>query len=178
MSVLLVLLGAVAALMVLVVRSLLVDEAKGQLQRCVRASVEATIAALPPALQDAWAEEWRADLEAVITMPLTALKFAYGLRRSVGELVGDSASAAESTNDETSQEAVWDDDRQAFVVLDEVMGFAPEGRMLTPTELARATGLDRRDVISKCMELGVPIFQGRIDKTLFLTSLDTTRSAP
>jgi hypothetical protein len=43
---------------------------------------------------------------------------------------------------------------------------------LTPTELAREAGLDRRDVISKCMEMGVPIFQGRIDKTLFLTSLD------
>jgi hypothetical protein len=43
---------------------------------------------------------------------------------------------------------------------------------LTPTELARESGLERRDVISKCMEMGVPIFQGRIDKTLFLTSLD------
>jgi hypothetical protein len=46
---------------------------------------------------------------------------------------------------------------------------------LTPTELAREAGLDRRDVISKCMEMGVPIFQGRIDKTLFLTSLDAER---
>ena len=43
---------------------------------------------------------------------------------------------------------------------------------LTPTELAREAGLDRRDVIEKCMELGVPIFQGRIDKTLFLASLN------
>jgi hypothetical protein len=43
---------------------------------------------------------------------------------------------------------------------------------LTPTELARESGLERRDVISKCMEMGVPIFQGRIDKSLFLTSLD------
>ena len=42
---------------------------------------------------------------------------------------------------------------------------------LTPTELAREAGLDRREVIDKCMELGVPIFQGRIDKTLFLASL-------
>ena len=43
---------------------------------------------------------------------------------------------------------------------------------LTPTELARESGLERRDVIFKCMEMGVPIFQGRIDKSLFLTSLD------
>jgi hypothetical protein len=42
---------------------------------------------------------------------------------------------------------------------------------LTPTELARESGLERREVISKCMELGVPIFQGRIDKSLFLDSM-------
>ena len=42
---------------------------------------------------------------------------------------------------------------------------------LTPTELAREAGLERRDVISKCVEMGVPIFNGRIDKTLFLTSV-------
>jgi hypothetical protein len=42
---------------------------------------------------------------------------------------------------------------------------------LTPTELAREVGLERRDVIRKCCELGVPIFQGRIDKTLFLSQL-------
>jgi hypothetical protein len=42
---------------------------------------------------------------------------------------------------------------------------------LTPTELAREAGMERRQVIEKCMELGVPIFQGRIDKTLFLANL-------
>jgi hypothetical protein len=42
---------------------------------------------------------------------------------------------------------------------------------LTPTELARESGLERKDVIAKCIEMGVPIFQGRIDKTLFLCSL-------
>jgi hypothetical protein len=45
---------------------------------------------------------------------------------------------------------------------------------LTPTELAREAGLERRDVIVKCVELGVPIFNGRIDKTLFLSSLRET----
>ena len=47
---------------------------------------------------------------------------------------------------------------------------------LTPTELARESGLERREVITKCMELGVPIFQGRIDKTLFLSSLKEAQS--
>ena len=42
---------------------------------------------------------------------------------------------------------------------------------LTPTELARESGLERRDVIVKCVEWGIPIFNGRIDKTLFLSSL-------
>jgi hypothetical protein len=42
---------------------------------------------------------------------------------------------------------------------------------LTPTELAREAGMHRREVIARCMELGVPIFQGKIDKTLFLESL-------
>jgi hypothetical protein len=52
---------------------------------------------------------------------------------------------------------------------------------LTPTELAREAGLERKEVIAKCMELGVPIFQGRIDKTLFLANLSqpsTTAQTP
>ena len=42
---------------------------------------------------------------------------------------------------------------------------------LTPTELAREAGMHRREVITKCMQMGVPIFEGRIDKTLFLATL-------
>jgi hypothetical protein len=48
---------------------------------------------------------------------------------------------------------------------------------LTPTELAREAGMERREVIEKCMELGVPIFQGRIDKTLFLANIITEQGA-
>jgi hypothetical protein len=48
---------------------------------------------------------------------------------------------------------------------------------LTPTELAREAGLERKEVISKCMELGVPIFQGRIDKTLFMATLGQATQA-
>ena len=48
---------------------------------------------------------------------------------------------------------------------------------LTPTELAREAGMERREVIEKCMELGVPIFQGRIDKTLFLANLSEQNAA-
>jgi hypothetical protein len=42
---------------------------------------------------------------------------------------------------------------------------------LTPTELADEMKMKRRDVLFKCQEMGVPIFNGRIDKTLFASSL-------
>jgi hypothetical protein len=42
---------------------------------------------------------------------------------------------------------------------------------LTPTELADELNMKRREVISKCMEMGVPIFNGRIDRSLFVTNL-------
>ena len=48
---------------------------------------------------------------------------------------------------------------------------------LTPTELAREAGIERREVIEKCMEMGVPIFQGRIDKTLFMANLSEQGTA-
>ena len=41
---------------------------------------------------------------------------------------------------------------------------------LTPSEIADEVNMKRREVIAKCMEMGVPIFQGKIDKSLFLAS--------
>lgn len=42
---------------------------------------------------------------------------------------------------------------------------------LTPTELADVVKMKRSEVISRCQQLGVPIFHGRIDKTLFISTL-------
>jgi hypothetical protein len=42
---------------------------------------------------------------------------------------------------------------------------------LTPTELADEMNMKRRDVLSKCIEMHVPVLKGRIDKTLFESSL-------
>lgn len=42
---------------------------------------------------------------------------------------------------------------------------------LTPSELAAETNMERREVIARCMQMGVPILHGRIDKTLFESSL-------
>ena len=43
---------------------------------------------------------------------------------------------------------------------------------LTPEELAKETGIDRDEVIRICVEEGVPIYQGKIDKTLFQATLE------
>ena len=51
------------------------------------------------------------------------------------------------------------------------------GNHLTPSELAKESGLDRRDVIAKCVEWGVPIFNGKIDKTLFKSTMQEFMSA-
>lgn len=42
---------------------------------------------------------------------------------------------------------------------------------LTPTELADEVDMERQEVIQRCVQMGVPIFHGKIDKTLFLASL-------
>ena len=43
---------------------------------------------------------------------------------------------------------------------------------LTPEELSKEIGIDRQEVIRVCMQEGVPIYQGKIDKTLFQASLE------
>jgi hypothetical protein len=42
---------------------------------------------------------------------------------------------------------------------------------LTPAELADQLRMNQQEVVGKCVELGVPILHGRIDRTLFETSL-------
>ncbi len=43
---------------------------------------------------------------------------------------------------------------------------------LTPDELSKELGIDRQELIRLCVEEGVPIYQGKIDKTLFQAQLD------
>jgi hypothetical protein len=45
---------------------------------------------------------------------------------------------------------------------------------LTPSELAEELQMKRQEVIGKCMQMGIPIFHGRIDRSLFETSLRST----
>lgn len=42
---------------------------------------------------------------------------------------------------------------------------------LTPTELADEMQMKTRDVLTKCVEMNVPVLKGRIDRTLFESSL-------
>jgi hypothetical protein len=48
---------------------------------------------------------------------------------------------------------------------------------LTPSELAAELHMKRQDVIGKCMQMGIPIFHGRIDKTLFQSSMRSFEAA-
>lgn len=48
---------------------------------------------------------------------------------------------------------------------------------LTPNELADQLQMTRQEVIGKCVEMGVPIYHGRIDRTLFESSLRNARGA-
>jgi hypothetical protein len=44
---------------------------------------------------------------------------------------------------------------------------------LTPEELSKELGIERLEVIRLCLEEGIPIYQGKIDKTLFQAHLET-----
>ena len=49
---------------------------------------------------------------------------------------------------------------------------------LTPDELSKETGIDRQEVIRICLQEGVPIYQGKIDKTLFAAQLEALGRTP
>ena len=49
---------------------------------------------------------------------------------------------------------------------------------LTPEELAKELNMDREAVIRLCVSEGVPIYQGKIDKTLFQAQLEAIGAAP
>ena len=48
---------------------------------------------------------------------------------------------------------------------------------LTPEELAKEMGMERDEVVRICIEEGVPIYHGKIDKTLFQASLEAVGTA-
>jgi hypothetical protein len=45
---------------------------------------------------------------------------------------------------------------------------------LTPEELSKELGIDRDLVIRVCIEESIPIYHGKIDKTLFQAHLEAT----
>jgi hypothetical protein len=49
---------------------------------------------------------------------------------------------------------------------------------LTPEELSKELGMDRQEVIRVCLQEGVPIYQGKIDKFLFQAQLQAIGGAP
>jgi hypothetical protein len=49
---------------------------------------------------------------------------------------------------------------------------------LTPEELSKELGIERTEVIRVCLEEGIPIYQGKIDKTLFQAQLEALGAVP
>ena len=49
---------------------------------------------------------------------------------------------------------------------------------LTPEELSKEPGIERTEVIRVCLEEGIPIYQGKIDKTLFQAQLEALGAVP
>ena len=90
MSTLLLICGLVLGLIVLVLRSLALDEVRGRISRRTDASVERTIASMPPELQAEWADEWRGELAAIRAMPFSSLALARNLRKTAAQLVAAS----------------------------------------------------------------------------------------
>ena len=45
---------------------------------------------------------------------------------------------------------------------------------LTPDELADAIGMNKDRLVRFCLQQAIPIYHGRVDKTLVITSLLTT----
>ena len=47
---------------------------------------------------------------------------------------------------------------------------------ITPDELSKELGIDRQEVIRVCLQEGIPIYHGKIDKTLFQAQLEALGS--
>jgi hypothetical protein len=45
---------------------------------------------------------------------------------------------------------------------------------LTPEELSKEMNMEREQVIRLCLQEGVPIYHGKVDKTLFAAQLQAT----
>ena len=88
MSVLMIIVAGVVTMSLAILRRLAIDELSGRLEKRISKHLETTIASMTPDLQAEWAEEWRAELAGVLSMPLTAVRCARGLRRSARELMG------------------------------------------------------------------------------------------
>ena len=49
---------------------------------------------------------------------------------------------------------------------------------LTPEELSRELGMEREEIIKVCLQESVPIYHGKIDKSLFQAQLQALGALP
>jgi hypothetical protein len=73
--------------------------------------------------------------------------------------------------------AIRGGDGFAGVAVSEARG-AKMPNHLTPEELSKELGIDRQEVIKVCVQEGVPIYQGKSDKTLFQAQLQAIGTSP
>lgn len=85
--------GLLLGLVGVVAKGLATDEVRGRVQRHARNIVEEALAAMPAEIAETWGDDMKSELESQISMPLSALRFAYGVRKTAGEFVAEPAPA-------------------------------------------------------------------------------------
>ena len=80
-----------------------------------------------------------------------------------------------STSEGLDEPAVRSAPAGFFVSEEGAVGMANH---LTPEELSKELGIDRQEVIRVCVQEGVPIYQGKIDKYLFQAQLQALGAMP
>lgn len=84
-----------------IVRALLLDEIRGRIKQRAEMSVKETLASVGPELRAEYEEEWLGELDALTSMPFSAMAFARGVRQSASELMGAPAFASASASSRT-----------------------------------------------------------------------------
>jgi hypothetical protein len=68
--------------------------------------------------------------------------------------------------------------RAAGFLFARTVGRSDMANHLTPEELSKELGIERDEIIKVCLQESVPIYHGKIDKTLFQAQLQALGAMP
>jgi hypothetical protein len=68
--------------------------------------------------------------------------------------------------------------RTAGFLFARTVGRSDMANHLTPEELSKELGIERDEIIKVCLQESVPIYHGKIDKTLFQAQLQALGAMP